>query len=247
LDEMLNSEDMAHILPRLFLHPVLIPLTPGGTRKTAKLTGYTPPYVVVFYANYDAAVNTFTDKWLPFSLFRAQNSCVMAGRIGSASKLGGGGGTGITAGVEEEGGEMIYPGGRRSSRVQFDFTPNTNTNMTTTAGDSPEESEDVTPTFGGFTFPPREKEREKEVGGMGMGMGMGTGTGLGIGGSAMRGQPRRSSLARTKFEDRDVGGITVPSREKGIEVVSEVMVAGVAGWDPEWLISLLRTNLRADA
>ena len=86
LDEMLSAADMEHVIPRLSLHPVLVPLTPGTPRPDPRNT-YVPPYAIVLYAHYDAAVNTFTDKWLPFNLFRAQNACVMARSIGVAAKL----------------------------------------------------------------------------------------------------------------------------------------------------------------
>ena len=86
LDEMLSSADMEHVIPRLSLHPMLVPLTPGTPRPDPRNT-YVPPYAIILYAHYDAAVNTFTDKWLPFNLFRAQNACVMARSIGVAAKF----------------------------------------------------------------------------------------------------------------------------------------------------------------
>ena len=107
LDEMLTADDMAHIIPRLTLHPVLVPLTPGSARHGPN----TPPYIVVFYANYDAAVNTFTDQWLPFNLFRVQNACVMAPRIATAARLE----------HMDNASDIDLTTARRPSRVQFDF------------------------------------------------------------------------------------------------------------------------------
>jgi hypothetical protein len=222
LDEMLTSEDMAHILPRLHLHPVLVPLTPAPSRRS-KSSVYTPPYVIVFYANYDAAVNTFTDKWLPFSLFRAQNSCVMAGKVAAAEKLCG---IGNVTGISED----VYNYGRRPSKVQFEFpSATTSGNVGTTipieAVDGHDKPPVPAPVFGGYSFPPKEKEKDGSIGRI----------------SALKAQTRRSSLAKTKFEDKDPGMVIGREKEKEQEVM------GVATWDPDWLIALLRTNLRADA
>lgn len=134
LDETLTLEDMQYLLPRLTLHPVLVPLTPGAHIPSGRGITYTPPYLIAFYANYDAAVNTFTDKWLPFSLFRAQNACVMRGSIAAAARLevlagghtpllgngstsGSGSGSGGGGGIGGEG----FNTGRRPSKVQFEF------------------------------------------------------------------------------------------------------------------------------
>lgn len=233
LDEMLDAEDMQHILPRLSLHPVLVPLTPGGSRKTAKMTGYTPPYAIIFYANYDAAVNTFTDKWLPFSLFRAQNSCVMAPRIAAAAKMdqlySSQIGTNTTDSMPED-----YEYSRRPSKVQFEFPDNVPV---------PSPTSPVTVgMFTGFSFPPRsDTPSAPSPAATGL-----TSPGLSINTWARRnpitpgggaGGIRRSSLAtRSRYDSIDVG-----SSERGEGL------PGVAEWDPDWLLILLRTKLRAEA
>jgi hypothetical protein len=131
--------------------------------------------MIVFYANYDAAVNTFTDKWLPFSLFRAQNACVMAPKIALASKLevvGNGNGVGVSS-LNGAGASSIGFGTtsqasfdlppietRRPSRVQFEFPPAQITPSPATAMSDTIAA--PSPIFGGFTFPP--KDQPKDIG-----------------------------------------------------------------------------------
>ena len=251
LDGMLDSEDMQHILPRLHIHPVLVPLTPGGVRRpsTPKVPGYTPPYIIVFYANYDAAVNTFTDKWLPFSLFRAQNACVMSSRIKAAARA--------EAVYNPQTISMIdsvatdeFEYSRRPSKVQFDFTDNT----------SPAASPGVNPTpalaggmFGGFAFPPKA---EGVTGGTPVSPGL---AGLGATGAVAKRNVgaatigRRSSLVTRSRYGSDAalamektGGSLGAGVGAGAAFGGEVL-PGVAAWEPDWLLILLRTKLRAEA
>lgn len=160
LDEALTAEDMRYIIPRLTLHPILVPLTPGANIPPGRGIKYTPPYLIVFYANYDAAVNTFTDRWLPFSLFRAQNAGVMEGSIAAAARLETlAGGHGPL--LDNAGG--AWNGTRRPSKVQFEFPgqtpsqpqsqpsqPNQPTQMTTSVS-----APAVSTPFDDYTFPPR--------------------------------------------------------------------------------------------
>ncbi|ORY29565.1 hypothetical protein BCR39DRAFT_532155 [Naematelia encephala] len=209
LDEMLTAEDMAHILPRLTLHPMIVPLLPGSQG----------PHIIVFYANYDAAVNTFTDKWLPFSLFRAQNACVMAPYIQAA--------------LRAEPLLSPIPTARRPSKVQFEF-PVVQSQVQGQGGDG---------TFGSYAFPPRTDSIIPA-------------TNSGSGSHRCQSVPRRSSLARTrfgsidKFADPDpqspmASGFTTmqhsPERDKAVGL------AGVADWEAEWLLMLLRNKLHAEA
>lgn len=254
LDNMLTAEDMTHILPRLTLHPMLVPLTPGSNSK-ARLSGFTPPYLIVFYANYDAAVNTFTDKWLPFPLFRAQNACVMAGNIASAAKY---------DNIITTPPRTLAPGQgeRRPSKVQFEFphghaaTGSISSSMT-----SPPPLPETAPTTGlfsglsSYSFPPKPQPREEETASsvpahVAARLGKPTLSRSGSGNSATL--PRRSSMAKTSrfdnlpydqqpllsLDERDGGG------EKGMKHGD---VVGVAEWDAEWLLALLRNKLRADA
>jgi hypothetical protein len=244
LDSMLTAEDMSHILPRLTLHPMLVPLTPGSNAK-ARQSGFTPPYLIVFYANYDAAVNTFTDKWLPFSLFRAQNACVMAGNIASAAKY---------DNVLTPPTRALVPNtaDRRPSKVQFEgINPSGNGSISThasimTAPPLPE----TQPTTGLFTglatysFPPRSPT---EIGGdTASSIPAHVAARLGKPSLARGGSrdtiPRRSSLARTSRFDQPSGD----DGEKEKEKAARQGEVGVGDWDPDWLLVLLRNKLRAD-
>ena len=279
LDEMVDIQDMAHILPRLHLHPCLVPLTPGGTRKTAKLTGYTPPYMIVFYANYDATVNTFTDKWLPFSLFRAQNACVMGKMIAAAAKAEqvpppevmnldspltamsppttaaegavAGGWTGGTGGGGVGGSED----GRRPSKVQFEPIM--------------EKDKGEGGMFNDFTFPkPATNSTALPPSTTTPGRKLSTPmTNTNVPRNGPIGHPTKSSFARGRFGS-DVGLTIDVSKEKpaqagggpagtggagfGVGVAGGLGIGGVEGvgvasWDPDWLLMLLRTKLRTEA
>lgn len=228
LDDMLSAEDMAHILPRLFLHPVLVPLTPGGSPRATRLSGYVPPYIVVFYANYDAAVNTFTDRWLPFSLFRAQNACVMAAKIQAASRA-----EQILAAPKDDVLPEQYQ--HRPSRVQLDFPPQGVSVKETSPGTR--ENDVVSPsTFSGFSFPPRSKGLLPPP--------ISQNPSIEITG------PRRSSLAPTRQNSHNLdGGNQLQPYDGDVEKQGSSVESapGVASWDPDWLLVLLRTKLRADA
>ena len=243
LDDMLTADDMAHILPRLFLHPVLVPLTPGGSSKPSQLGGYIPSYIIVFYANYDAAVNTFTDKWLPFSLFRAQNACVMAQKIQAVTRA-----EQIVSGnAEVPPAEYNYQ--RRPSKVQFEFPLQGSTAMSLREKEaSPCSSpNDVIPgsAFSGFTFPALHNDE----------------TSINRNLSIKSDRPRRSSLAPTQRFNSNAaenGHIPLSSPDSlldtkegqpnsQIQMRPHVELApGIAMWDPDWLFVLLRTKLRAD-
>lgn len=261
LDEMLDAEDMSHILPRLHLHPVLLPLTPGGSRKTSKIAGYTPPYIIVFYATYDAAVNTFTDKWLPFSLFRAQYSCVMAPHIASARKADQLFNPPSTGGESDD--NENHP--RRPSRVQFEVpsehhspSPVNATPRVMDLPSSPQSSQSGGEMFSGFSFPPKVAQTANN--------GYGTVQGIMVGSTSptMPQQPtigghgakkgylnnntssmtqRRSSLVTRSQFGSDVGGALEKYNMGG----GGEVLPGVATWDPDWLATLLRTKLRAEA
>ncbi|WVW79789.1 hypothetical protein I302_101759 [Kwoniella bestiolae CBS 10118] len=238
LDGILTSEDMSHILPRLTLHPMLIPLTPGDSKRT--ISSYIPPYAVIFYANYDAAVNTFTDKWLPFSLFRAQNACVMAPKIAAAAKMD------QLYTSDTNGNGSTYPGGRRPSKVQFDFPPSSR--------DQPQPQpvpEDTQPNpqsegmFDDFTFPPKSDDpssthahanHKSQPPSSGHG-----------------GHARKSSLARSSRYNSIGGESTAPSsygyggNGYGAQAEFKTASTGVAVWEGDWLLHLLRMKLRAEA
>jgi hypothetical protein len=237
LDNMLTAEDMSHILPRLTLHPMLVPLTPGSNSK-ARLSGFTPPYLIVFYANYDAAVNTFTDKWLPFPLFRAQNACVMAGNIASASRY-----------------EKIITtpprtitSDRRPSKVQFEIPHHDSVSSDMTIPPLPEAIPN-TGLFSGlsnYSFPPKppgEESASSIPGHVAARLGKPPFT---RSGSSQSNVPRRSSMAKhPRFESQPLlDNYDNKEKDRGMQ---QGEVAGMAEWDPEWLLVLLRNKLRADA
>nr|XP_031859152.1 uncharacterized protein CI109_005503 [Kwoniella shandongensis]KAA5526224.1 hypothetical protein CI109_005503 [Kwoniella shandongensis] len=237
LDEMLTAEDMAHILPRLTLHPMLVPLTPGGSKRPV-INVYTPPYAIIFYANYDAAVNTFTDKWLPFSLFRAQYACVMAPKFSAASKM-----DKLYNAETSVGAEVV--GTRRPSKVQFEFPVSTPPVLPSALGGAPSHhshsssaTADTHSMFSGFAFPPKSDHQEH-----------GHSHGDKAGSSSGTGVPRRSSLARSRFGSIGDDSIA-PSAEGGMnsrDMVMRQSSLGVGVWDQDWLLNLLRTKLRAEA
>ncbi|WRT65474.1 uncharacterized protein IL334_002417 [Kwoniella shivajii] len=245
LDENLTSEDMTHILPRLTLHPMLIPLTPGGSKRM--ISSYVPPHAIIFYATYDAAVNTFTDKWLPFSLFRAQNACVMAPKIAAAAKM-----DQLYTGSDNT---INYPTGRRPSRVQFEFPQSTlpatmenETSIPTHVGAGGVSTEESNEMFSDFTFPPKSadsntsptKAQNGKPTSIINGNGVAAGAGIGIG-------ARKSSLARSRFGSTG-GESSSPSAYGDRDTVPfKTASLGVAVWEPEWLLHLLRSKLRADA
>jgi hypothetical protein len=237
LDNMLTAEDMSHILPRLTLHPMLVPLTPGSNSK-ARLSGFTPPYLIVFYANYDVAVNTFTDKWLPFPLFRAQNACVMAGNIASASRY-----------------EKIITtpprtitNDRRPSKVQFEIPHHDSVSSDMTIPPLPEAIPN-TGLFSGlsnYSFPPKppgEESASSIPGHVAARLGKPP---LTRSGSSQSNVPRRSSMAKhPRFESQPLlDNYDNKEKDRGMQ---QGEVAGMAEWDPEWLLVLLRNKLRADA
>jgi len=235
LDNMLTIEDMSHILPRLTLHPMLVPLTPGSNSK-ARLSGFTPPYLIVFYANYDAAVNTFTDKWLPFPLFRAQNACVMAGNIASASKYD----NIVTTPprVHQD---------RRPSKVQFEFPHKESVSSNVTTAPPLPETVPNTGLFSGlsnYSFPPKPPGTEESASSIPEHVATRLGKPpLYRSGSSERSLPRRSSMAKTsRFESQPLLE-NYDDGEKG----RQGDVVGIGEWDPEWLLILLRNKLRADA
>ena len=254
LDSMLTAEDMSHVLPRLTLHPMLVPLTPGGS---ASSTTYTPPYLIVFYANYDAAVNTFTDQWLPFSLFRAQNASVMAGHIASAARHD----RTQPLPVHEQF-PLIGNGDytRRPSRVQFDFptTSGTGSASSIDIASTKPPLPDAIPTTGlfsglsSYSFPPRNPDQDFATGPL---QPQPTPTPtptslpahmhprLGRNGSTSH-TPTRSSLAKVSRFDQ-------PSADEyhnnGIPQPKTGEFSGVGEWDPDWLLVLLRSKLRAEA
>ncbi|WVQ73683.1 hypothetical protein IAR50_003263 [Cryptococcus sp. DSM 104548] len=268
LDEMLTGEDMTHILPRLSLHPILIPLTPGGRpsgNPSAKRSAYTPPYAIIFYANYDAAVNTFTDRWLPFGLFRAQSSCVAAQKVQVGQRM-----ERIWAETDEE---SVHAVGRRPSKVQFDFMSHSAGQSSSSAAPSTTGPAFDNNLFNGFSFAPKAED-----------------------GAADSGNPvsvqRRSSLRQSTFAPTPVrknsagpsrinsvtnsvasslngpgdgsviGTMGLGIRDANIhpigmgaaagvsmakEIVMRQISPGVGMWDRDWLLNLLRSKLRAEA
>ncbi|CAD6587903.1 MAG: hypothetical protein TREMPRED_004887 [Tremellales sp. Tagirdzhanova-0007] len=232
LDGMLTVEDMAHILPRLYLHPVLVPLTPGGLR--SQLNGYVPPYLVVFYANYDAAVNTFTDKWLPFSLFRAQNACVMAQKVQAAAHAE----QVLTGDMEPVAEGYTYQ--RRPSKVQFESSPPPRRSTRETLPTASPMDIEKPLAGSSFSFPFQFEDPSPP--------------------STMNRSPftkvdhtrRPSSLAPSRSSMNAEPGPSVSplnsviSRDAPARPVIE-LAPGIATWDPDWLIMLLRSKLRANA
>jgi hypothetical protein len=311
LDSMLSPDDMAHIIPRLALYPVLVPLTPLRPRAANPLigahNGYIPPYMIVLYAHYDAAVNTFTDKWLPFSLFRAQNSCVMAPYVGGevAMSRSATNNSFSSTGVPEG-----FNPGRRPSKVQFEvpgqaqqqYVPplpsplaNFTTNPYSTAvdleagrgdGNFPGGDPVSPPSFAGFSFPARNPSSSPATQTHPLNTDIdGVAPNLPSPAPPMpinlpthrlkeNGTPRRSSLVSKPRDFAYPAGIPPPplpstfpggaaghlqdhgpgdaSPRSPVERFSSHLAGamaapGVGEWDPEWLMVLLRSKLRADA
>lgn len=251
LDELLSQDDMAYILPRLTLHPVLVPLTPASP-PTKTSAGWVPPHIVVFYANYDSAVNTFADKWLPFKLFRAQHDCAMASKIGAIKR------TADAAAAREPGTASPaanmsvnvdvarYNYGRRPSKVQFEVPPASPPPATPPAAESAPLSS--------YTFPPRDPNAPSTP----LSPPGGTTQSFPppLFSSRDRQPPRRSSLAKTTTACRtgSIAGVASATGADDFSVVSlaptdtlALMRPGVGSWDPDWLIRLLRARLRAEA
>lgn len=213
LDGLLSQDDMAYILPRLQLYPVLLPLTPA-TPGIAGHPGWAAPHILVFYANYDYALRGFAEEWAPFSLFRAQNECVMASKVNRIERAAEAAsalqrpprapsptlapGTSLpppltpvpsvstlpaTPGTSTE--ALRYNYGRRPSKVQFEV-PEPPTSPAPTNSD---------------TVSSRERPGR-----------------------------RRSSFAKTAV----------------MSSTADSPMLGVGVWDPEWLVHLLRTRLRAE-
>jgi len=243
LDDLLTAEDMAHILPRLFLHPVLVPLTPGGS-SSGKSAGYAPPYIIVFYAHYDAAVNTFTDKWLRFPLFRAQNACVMAQQIQAVS------GTSETApntSTPLQPVDLTYQ--RRPSRVQFEFPLEAHIEEEAMSASRTATPDFAAPTnataaFSGFSFPPKV-ETQTPISAVPRSLST---KGSGPGRSSLaRHQSVTGQLQQTSLTDcKEPQAQTQAQAPTSLRLAHEVS-PGVASWDPDWLLVLLRAKLRADA
>ncbi|OWZ25845.1 hypothetical protein C345_07038 [Cryptococcus neoformans A2-102-5] len=246
LDEMLTADDMEHILPRLTLHPVLIPLTPGGKPQSfsAKRSPYTPPYLIVFYANYDVAVNTFTDKWLPFSLFRAQSACVMSQKVQVGTRME------RIWGENEPDGSATPNVARRPSKVQFEFPTN---GAQLASGPTFDTS-----IFNGYSFPESDDNQ--------------TNLPHYSSSSAHVSPPvnvtRKSSLVKGRFSSsadelpalkvdsgvagaHDVNGTTglgigQASAGVGKDALAKPVWARVGAWDQDWLLHLLRDKLRTE-
>lgn len=266
LDDLLSQNDMAYILPRLTLHPVLVPLTPAapprpGTSATGPGGGWAAPHIIVFYANYDIAVNTFADKWLPFSLFRAQNECVMAGAIDRISRAAEAAAAASAAAGNTQRTPSRIPSPatprvpspaisphlstipmpepvkyytdpkyftRRPSKVQFEVPE------PPSATSGPEA--DGMGAFGNYSFPPRDPNATPtptaNLGDTSPVIGISP-----LAASRERQPPRRSSLSKNaRYEDAFAPMVGLGAGG-----------TGVAAWDPNWLIHLLRTRLRADA
>ena len=296
LDEMLSPEDMAHILPRLYLHAVLVPLTPGPAVHTflnreTEPTGYVPPYIITFYANYDAAVNTFTDKWLPFHLFRTQNACVMAQSIAAAASATAAATAAAvyppesadnTNEVQPVGGmEGMYA--RRPSKVQFELSSLSGLSNAYAPTPSPSLSHEAGPSSGilkDFAFPPQSQAATS----IEMAPLKGTAasqirpsllhkvsTGSSISPystapvssvtsplsqtvtipsdtsppSALSHQPSNGASAdRMRKSSLKVSRVEPYSAASGEKRLDDRM--GIADWDPDWLLLLLRTKLRAE-
>lgn len=245
LDSMLTAEDMSHVLPRLTLHPLLVPLTPGAKSRSS---AYTPPYLIVFYANYDAAVNTFTDQWLPFSLFRAQNACVMAGHIASASRFD------PAPAPKSEDDAGVQP--RRPSKVQFEFPPDSPAASSVDIVRPPlPDTPPATGLFSGlsaYSFPPRPADGNDEppqsqaqtAHSHHLASRLNGHTG-GRNGS-LSNIPTRSSLAKiSRFDSNSNGAGEESAWHYPQPKISDT--PGLADWDPDWLLVLLRSKLRADA
>lgn len=234
LDALLTSDDMAYILPRLQLHPVLVPLTPSSPPRKGT-PGWAPPHIIVFYANYDVAVNTtVSDKWMPFRLFRAQHDCVMSSKISFLNRaseaalmrtprapspaLSPGLSCG-SSGVVPDAARYNYA--RRPSKVQFEVPSSE--------------------AAANYSFPPREGSTNGHIYPASI---YSAATSLPSPTTSFpphpynsrdRMLPRRSSLVRSTFR-----GESDPA-DPAVQVRP-----GVATWDPSWLINLLRTRLRSE-
>nr|ODN98608.1 hypothetical protein L204_02572 [Cryptococcus depauperatus CBS 7855] len=245
LDEMLTAEDMIHILPRLILHPVLVPLTPGRQLpfNFEKRPTYIPPFIIVFYASYDAAVNTFTDKWLPFNLFKAQNACVMAQRIQYSMRM--------ERSWAETAREQMA---RRTNRVESDLQSSGQVSSNHQTLDVPAFDTGI---LNAFPFSSKTQGAVSDTSQY-------TAQQRSSLKQAIPGRVRNGSFARSRLGSTCEGNISPsmegnPSRpgSVGFEIPTEINAAkdistrqvslGVGVWDQDWLLKLLRSKLRAEA
>ena len=235
LDSLLTEVEMAHILPRLRIYPILVPLLPGYSPTRSK-SHYTPPHVIVFYANYDAAFNTFSDKWLPFNLFRAQNSCAMARLIAQATKVDGN----QRSGEEHEG----RP--KRPSKVSFaekeadesQYQPRYPTLPHSQGyghGQSHRPTLSESGMFTGFAFPPKSAEEESGLT------------------RPVQNTPAPISAAEVARRSlgNELGSLRRSSRAARPKVFDafegdHLVAPGIAAWDPDWLLLLLRSHLTVE-
>lgn len=208
MDELLSQDDMAYILPRLQLHPLLVPLTPA-TPGVNGHPGWAAPHMLVFYANYDFAVRSRAEEWAPFSLFRAQNECVMASKINRLERA-------------AEAAAALQRTPRAPSPTLLPGTP-----LPPATPLPPGTPSDVAAKYNFGRRPSKVQFQEPE--------GRADApspvpTNSDTVSSRERPAPRRSSLARTAV----------------MSSTADSPMTGVGVWDPQWLIHLLRTHLRAE-
>ena len=152
LDSILSREDMAYVLPRLIIHPTIVPLGPPQRRAQLSAGRSTPqqPFLIIFRATFDAAVNTYTDKWVPFSLYRAQNRCIMwKGQSLALTPS-----STIESPVREVDATSYFNTHRRPSKVQFEGYPISDAPAFSPSAPQPE------PLFTDYAFPPQNPAQQ---------------------------------------------------------------------------------------
>lgn len=228
LDSMLSGKAMTRILPRLVITPCLIPLTPPMSASTpsnpfratsAEIRSATHmAWAVLFKAVLAVDTDLGDVDWEPWALFRAQNECIMGdGRPSRAAQM-------------QPSSADPLDRVRRTSRVQWSST-------TTEIDDrppSPRTPSEYTP--GGksgrnLTSPPSPLySRSNSVSGP-------------AGKVALSVQiPRRASVPGVYVEQ----DIVTPRRLVANEPVREA-APGVATWDSDWLVKMLREQLSRPA
>lgn len=152
LDTILSREDMAYVLPRLIIHPTIVPLAPPQRRAQVSSIRSAPqqPFLITFRATFDAAVNTYTDKWVPFSLYRAQNRCIMwKGQSLALTPS-----STIESPVREIDAVSYFNTHRRPSKVQFEGYPTSDAPAFSPTATQPE------PGFTDYAFPPQNSAQQ---------------------------------------------------------------------------------------
>lgn len=262
LDSLLTSRGITLVTPRLLITPCLIPLTPPPSYATAQLAplGQAPlatteilsatsiAWAITFKAVLAVDIDLGEDvAWEPWSLFRAQNECVM--RDGRAGMTAARNAAAYTAAQhlqqqqhqqQKQQNEEDLDRARRS-RVQWSINEPTNPKGNVenpTCPPSPKSmSPDVTSTGSRHVLPAIRSLAGPASPAYRRAQSVSTASLLKRGYFSAD-APRRASMSGGISEEHDGLG----RQSSTFEPVPEVAV-GVAHWDADWLVKMLREDL----